>query len=646
MQTIPSPAALPRRLLLIKSAKYANQPGYYLHNGRWHAVKQDKPAPKGAPVAAHPHAAGKFMPIAHFTDAEWEKLKLPPENTNAGSFNGQLAKLKQMSNAGDVTGILASGFGTNTYGKKLAIIANKLLGLHGSEHQVAPGQKIGTHAAVAQASAAPTKDEALQAAVDHLKEDAKQGDLPAKEKAEDTALVQKLEAAKDQPPAEAGESGGAKISPTVTFYHYGKHADATTLAPLTFFTADKKSSESYAANGEGALHAVKLDIKNAATDEDVKAAAKKLGIMPEDVGMPDEEFVMGFEYLSPHLLGDKAKQVMQELQAQGFDGAQFANDFDLNGQMIPGGSVVIFDSKQVKQDNGGDVAPAAGGLAMPAFEEGKATTGVIAYYEKVAQQILAMAAAGDTAGLEKMKADGLKPNSKGKVSNTFKGKTANSKMLLALHAQALSAGDGKTPDAPTADQAAPAVSPEPVPAPAAPAAEASPPVAEPQAAPVTQAAADGGKLAQIPWDSLKLPESNSNAKQHNGTVDKIKTLAEAGDVDGLQALYDKKSGSKQTYIKKQALLAQTALAALKESAPAPAVAPVEDGPKEGDTKQGADGMLILKDGHWVKMEQAPPAAPKGVSKPKKASSKKAATGQPSAAPGALPSMDNWVQTGP
>lgn len=599
MQTIPSPAALPRRLLLIKSAKYANQPGYYLHNGRWHAVKQDKPAPKGAPVAAHPHAAGKFMPIAHFTDAEWEKLKQPPENTNAGSFNGQLAKLKQMSDAGDVTGILASGFGTNTYGKKLAIIANKLLGLHGSEHQVVPGQKIGTHAAVTQATTAPTKDEALQAAVDHLKEDAQQGDLPAEEKAEDAALVQKLEAAQEQPAAPAG-------------------------------------------------------------------------------------------------------------------------------------------------------------LAMPAFEEGKTTTGVVAYYEKVAQQILAMAAAGDTAGLEKMKADGLKPNSKGKVSNTFKGKTANSKMLLALHAQALSAADGKFPDAPAADQAAQAVSPEPVPAPAAQAAEASPPAAEPQAAPATQASAGGAKLAQIPWDSLKLPESNSNAKQHNGTVDKIKALAEAGDVDGLQALYDKKSGSKQTYIKKQALLAQTALAALKDEAPAqaqganqaPAAAQLEDGPKDGDTKPGADGMLVFKDGHWHKQDepqaaepeaQAPaeqhpvdavpmpstagfkspskidellhqlkekvkaegPAALKGVTKHMKATNKlitklpmagggfykisgyvgadesshnavynyvealKAAAGkpkkasqkpkadaapaatpaQPAAAPGALPSMDNWVQTG-
>jgi hypothetical protein len=40
------------------------------------------------------------------------------------------------------------------------------------------------------------------------------------------------------------------------------------------------------------------------------------------------------------------------------------------------------------------------------------------------------------------------------------------------------------------------------------------------------------------------------------------------------------------------------------------VAPSESGPKEGDTKQGVDGMLVLKDGHWVKVggDEKPAAA--------------------------------------
>jgi predicted DNA-binding WGR domain protein len=93
---------------------------------------------------------------------------------------------------------------------------------------------------------------------------------------------------------------------------------------------------------------------------------------------------------------------------------------------------------------------------------------------------------------------------------------------------------------------------------------------------------DKSKLAMIPWDKQLLPAENSNAKSHNGQIAKIKAMADAGDVAGLQAYVDGKAGAKQTYAKKQHLLAATALAALKDggtaaapaapaSAPAPAV---------------------------------------------------------------------------
>lgn len=42
-------------------------------------------------------------------------------------------------------------------------------------------------------------------------------------------------------------------------------------------------------------------------------------------------------------------------------------------------------------------------------------------------------------------------------------------------------------------------------------------------------------------------------------------------------------------------------------APTPAPAPEPD-PKDGDTKQGADGMLVLKDGRWHKVEEEKPAS--------------------------------------
>lgn len=85
---------------------------------------------------------------------------------------------------------------------------------------------------------------------------------------------------------------------------------------------------------------------------------------------------------------------------------------------------------------------AKSGLEMPEFAEGKTTVGVKDYYEKVAGQIISLADAGDVAGLEAMKVKGMTPNAKGKVSNTWAGKTANSKLVLALHAKALAAASG------------------------------------------------------------------------------------------------------------------------------------------------------------------------------------------------------------
>jgi len=143
--------ALPTpRVVLFLKAKIAHQTGYakYGNPPRWHKISHDAPAPKGAPVAAHPHAGGQHEPAKHFTDEQWGQLKLPPENQNASSYNKLLDKLKEHSEAGDVTAILGMGFGINTYGKKGAAVANELLSLHGSQHKVMPGQGAGWHAAV------------------------------------------------------------------------------------------------------------------------------------------------------------------------------------------------------------------------------------------------------------------------------------------------------------------------------------------------------------------------------------------------------------------------------------------------------------------------------------------------------------------
>ena len=111
--------------------------------------------------------------------------------------------------------------------------------------------------------------------------------------------------------------------------------------------------------------------------------------------------------------------------------------------------------KPVKDEGDGYAKPS---LAMPDFQEGKNTTGVKDYYEKVAQQVIDMAAAGDTAGLEAMKAKGTTPNARtGKVSNTWAGKTANSKLMLDLHARALAMAGGKSVEAGNESKQAPEI---------------------------------------------------------------------------------------------------------------------------------------------------------------------------------------------
>lgn len=62
--------------------------------------------------------------------------------------NPKVDAIKAAFEAGDEKSLLAMSFGTNTYGKKQAQIANDALAALGSAHQVAPGQKKGEHPAL------------------------------------------------------------------------------------------------------------------------------------------------------------------------------------------------------------------------------------------------------------------------------------------------------------------------------------------------------------------------------------------------------------------------------------------------------------------------------------------------------------------
>lgn len=454
------------RLVLLKSQKFANQAGYYLLNGRWHKTSQDKPAPKGAPVSVHPHAAGKPVQKETLADHEWAQLKLPAENVNAGTFNKQLDQLKAAAVAGDVTGILGSGYGTNTYGKKLAIIANHVLGLLGSDHKVTPGQKAGTHAAVQTApeieagAPAPKPEPKAEPKPEPKPEpQAEEKPAPAPEKKADAELaVPEF--------AEGKQTKGVKAYYEKVAKKIIRAAKAGDLSALQFMPTDK--GQTWKGKTDNSKKILELHQAAIAHAQASKPAGK-------DVQHPDAE--------------KHAAQEAKELAKEG-----------------------------VKPEP--EQKPEPKKNAEPKFTD-KGTLANPSGYGKTFANLKQANAAAD-----KLKAQG------------------HDVYVTAQHPYQVKLNKPEPKQ-----EAKPEQKPEPA-------------KQEAKEQPKGDASS---KLAQIPWDNMLLPDSNKNAKSHNKQVAKIKALAEAGDIEGLKNF---KAGV-NTYGKKQNLLAQTALAALEESAPVP-----------------------------------------------------------------------------
>lgn len=351
--------------LLVKSQKFSNQAGYYLHNGRWHSIKQDKPVPKSAPIAQHPKAAGAFSPAKHMTEEQWEQLKLPADHTSGPHYNAKLAQLKQHSEAGDVTAILGTQFGTDTYAKKAAKVANHLLEKHGSTHQVVPGQKAGSHPAVNQAP----KPEA-----------------PA-------APAEPVAPTPEQAPASEPASAAAQITPSAS---KPKPAEPSIQAEVDKYNAAKIKSGQSKITIEGKDYWV---LATGATNADGKIFVHVASATEGSVHKN------GFYPKQQNLWVDASDIISQKPKR-----------------------AILVASKEPSS-----------GLSVPEFQEGKNTTGVVAYYEGVSKKIIDMAEKKDIAGLDAM------PTDKG---HTWKGKTPNSKALMALHATALAQAKGGEPSPP------------------------------------------------------------------------------------------------------------------------------------------------------------------------------------------------------
>lgn len=144
---------------------------------------------------------GKATPKSMGAMPNFDAAKLPASNSNAASHNGKVDKIAALAAAGDEKGLLSLNYGTNTYGKKQADLANSALAAMGSPHAVAVGQKASSHpalfggvtAAQATAAAATVKTEP-----------------PAKHKAATKVDLTKIDVSKTTPPTKPTFSASSK----------------------------------------------------------------------------------------------------------------------------------------------------------------------------------------------------------------------------------------------------------------------------------------------------------------------------------------------------------------------------------------------------------------------------------------------------
>ena len=244
----------------------------------------------------------------------------------------------------------------------------------------------------------------------------------------------------------------------------------------------------------------------------------------------------------------------------------------------------------------------AGPLAMPAFMSGKQSKGVRTAYEQQAQKILDAVDAGSLTDLQAL----VNP-----AAGSWKGKTANSKMLLNFYGQALAKLQTKgTRVTPVTDEPSPVAAIE--------------TIASLPAQPKPTAKVEG--VEDIDWDAYVTPDNIKSSKGYNKQLEAVKEAAIAGDVYAILAA---KYGT-NTYAKKVVAAANLALTKLGHphlkvvtgkdavhpmlsSVPQPSAeeqqaekaadqvrAKAEEGPKNGDTRMGKSGMLVFQDGHWRK----------------------------------------------
>lgn len=124
--------------------------------------------------------------------------KLPPSNSNAKSHNAKVEVIHSLATAGDVKGLLALAYSTNTQGKKQAKLVNSILAALGSPYTVAAGQAANANPAL---HGGHTADQVAAAAATLGQAAPQPSPAPGKVKAAQAAAV----GGSDWPPLAAGE---------------------------------------------------------------------------------------------------------------------------------------------------------------------------------------------------------------------------------------------------------------------------------------------------------------------------------------------------------------------------------------------------------------------------------------------------------
>ena len=247
--------------------KIAEQPGMMLYGNppRWHKFN---PAVHTDASQSHYHAK-KATEIAAAKEAAkgWTKEHdgQSPEQHIAAMKDKAKAIQAKASASAVITGwkqaLLAGKTPTPSQAKaaaelaatnpaKAAAVLKEVIDVIGADKAEAlmHASHAKAHQQVAQEAqaAVATKDAALQEAIDHLEQDSGQSDLPADEKQEDTALVNKLKTAVGQP-TEPATDADATVQPDAP----AASPDTSEPQPKHTFTNAKEGMESYVTPGVG-----------------------------------------------------------------------------------------------------------------------------------------------------------------------------------------------------------------------------------------------------------------------------------------------------------------------------------------------------------------------------------------------------------